>query len=145
MYSIHFLYQKVHCVRMQRISLTMASHLKQYLSAIRSMQISLGFPDPRDHNSPPALQRVQAGIRRAQMLKRSQPRVRLPITITILRQLKAALDQAANPNRVVLWAIACTAFFGFFHLGELLLHSKTEYYPGLGCGGYHHLMTRSQA
>ena len=35
---------------------------KSYLSALRSMQISLGLPDPRDQSSLPILKRVQAGI-----------------------------------------------------------------------------------
>ena len=37
---------------------------QSYLSAVCSMQISLGFPDPRDPSSMPILKRVQAGIRR---------------------------------------------------------------------------------
>lgn len=103
--------------------------IKSYLSALRSMQISLGLPDPRDQNSLPVLKRVQAGIRRAHMLKGSQPRVRLPITISIIRQLRTAWDRASDPNKVVLWAVACTAFFVFFRLGELLLRSKAEFHP----------------
>ena len=35
---------------------------KSYLSAPRSMQISLGLPDPREQSSLPVLKRVQAGI-----------------------------------------------------------------------------------
>ena len=34
--------------------------IKSYLSAIRSMQISLGLPDPRDNSSLPRLRRVLA-------------------------------------------------------------------------------------
>ena len=41
---------------------------QSYLSAVHSMQISLGFPDPRDHSSMPILKRVQAGIRRVRAL-----------------------------------------------------------------------------
>ena len=43
-----------------------------YLSAVRSMQISLGLPDPRDESSLPYLKRVHAGIRRAQLNKAGQ-------------------------------------------------------------------------
>ena len=103
--------------------------VKPYLSAVRSMQISLGLPDPRDQGSLPALKRIQAGIRQIYMMKGAKRHIRLPITIPLLCQLKRTWEQASNPNKVVLWAIACTAFFGFFRLGELLMHSKAEFNP----------------
>ena len=93
------------------------------------MQISLGLPDPRDQSSLPVLKRVQAGIRRARMMKGSSPRIRLPITAHILRQIHADLVRTSNPNRTALWAIACTAFFGFFRLGELLPESAGAFNP----------------
>ena len=40
---------------------------RSYLAAMRSMQISLGPPDPRDQSSMPLLKRVQAGIRRVRV------------------------------------------------------------------------------
>ena len=36
-----------------------------------------------------------------------------------------------NPRKVVLWAIACTAFFGFFGLGELLMDAKDAFNPAV--------------
>ena len=54
---------------------------KSYLSAIRSMQISLGLPDPRDQSSLPVLKRVQAGISRARLARGAAVRVRFPITV----------------------------------------------------------------
>ena len=36
--------------------------IKTYLAAVRSMQISLGLPDPQDQSSLPMLKHVQAGI-----------------------------------------------------------------------------------
>ena len=93
------------------------------------MQISLGLPDPRDQGSLPILKRVQAGIHRAHLLKGSPPRIRLPITAQVLRKIWTALNQSADPNKVVLWAICCTAFLGFFRLGELLLRSAEEFQP----------------
>lgn len=93
---------------------------KAYLSALRSMQISLGFPDPREHSSLPVLKRVQAGISRARMVKGSPPRIRLPITGQVLCRIGAHLVASSDSDKPVLLAIACTAFFGFFRLGELL-------------------------
>ena len=60
---------------------------KSYLSAVRNLQISMGFPDPREQSSLPILKRVQAGISRARMLKGSPPRIRLPITANIMEQI----------------------------------------------------------
>ena len=36
-----------------------------YLSAVRSMQLSLGLPDPREQSAMPILKRIQAGIRQS--------------------------------------------------------------------------------
>ena len=54
-------------------------------------------------------------------------KVRLPITAPLLRQIKLSLDNSAHPDRLVLWAVCCTAFFGCFRLGELLLDSATSF------------------
>ena len=101
---------------------------KSYLSAIRSMQISLGLPDPRDQSSLPVLKRVLAGISRARLSRGATVRVRLPITTPVLRQIHGAVSRSSDPERVVLWAIACTAFFGFFRLGELLVESADRFH-----------------
>ena len=98
-----------------------------YLSAVRSMQISLGLPDPRDESSLPYLKRVQAGIRRAQLNKAVPSRVRLPVTASLLEQIRVALDDSTYLHKMVVWAVACVAFFGFFRLGELLLDSPLAF------------------
>ena len=103
---------------------------KAYLSALCNAQISLGLPDPRSQSSLPLLKRVQAGIRRIRLEAGStSPRVRLPITVHTLGRIREALGASANPNATVIWAIACTAFFGFFRLGELLPESANAFNP----------------
>ena len=77
-----------------------------YLAAVRSMQISLGLPDPRDQSSLPILKRVQAGISRARLLKASPPRVRLPITAQLLSKIKSALEGSSHPEKLALWAVS---------------------------------------
>ena len=106
--------------------------IKSYLAAVRNMQISLGFPDPREQSSLPILKRVQAGISRMRMLKGSPPRIRLPITAHILGRIKSSLDASSNPDKTVLWAIATSAFFGFFRLGELLPDSVASFNAATG-------------
>ena len=103
--------------------------VQTYLAAVRNMQLSLGLPDPREQSSMPILKRVQAGISRAR-LGRGQPSlVRLPITASLLRRIKDELERWAYPEKLVLWAVCCTAFFGFFRLGELLLTSRSDFNP----------------
>ena len=100
---------------------------KSYLAAVRNMQISLGLPDLRDQSSWPILKRVQAGISRARSLRGESSRVRLLITAHILGQLKEKLLSSSHPEKITLWAIASTAFFGFFQLRELLLISAPSF------------------
>ena len=99
--------------------------VKSYLAAVRNMQISLGFPDPRDQSSMPMLKRIQAGIRRVRMEKGSKSRIRLPITLTVLGKIHQQLITTQHPHRQLLWAISALAFFGFFRLGELLPERST--------------------
>ena len=104
---------------------------RSYLSAVRSMQISLGLPDPRERSAMPALNRVLAGIKRMRLHSGPPACVRLPITALVLNRIREALQTSSNPNRVVLWAIFCLAFFGFFRLGELLLQSPGTFNPSV--------------
>ena len=62
--------------------------IRTYLSAVRSMQISLGFPDPRTQSTMPRLERIQAGIRRALATSGKLKKVRLPVTPAILGGLQ---------------------------------------------------------
>ena len=103
--------------------------IKSYLAAVRSMQISLGLPDPRESSSLPTLKRVLDGVKRVRMVKGVAPRARLPVTATVLLRVHEHLSSAQDQIRSALWAIACTAFFGFFRLGELLPESANAYNP----------------
>lgn len=100
--------------------------IKSYLSGLRNMQISLGLPDPREQSSLLILKWVQAGICRTRMLKGLPPRIRLPITAHILKQIQELLATSADPDKL---AIASSAFFSFFHLGELLPASSDSFHP----------------
>ena len=100
--------------------------IKSYLPGVRNIQLSLGFPNPRDQASLPILKRVQAGIKRDR-LGTTPASVRLPVTPPLLRQLRQYLDATAHKERVAMWAICCMAFFGCFRLGELLLESPNSF------------------
>ena len=105
---------------------------KSYLSALRSMQISLGLLDLGEQSSLPVLKRVQAGISRARLLKGPTTRIRLPITAHLMNRMRVSLSASSNPEKVVIWAVVCSAFFGFFRLGELLPDSVNSFNPALG-------------
>ena len=105
--------------------------VKSYLAAIRNTQLSLGLPDPREHSALPVLRRVLAGIRRSRIGRGRPSRIRLPITAPLLRDIREELERSADPERRVLWAVSCTAFFGFFRLGELLLTKLSDFDPRL--------------
>ena len=100
---------------------------KTYLAGIRNTQLSLGLPDPRDQSSLPLLKRVQAGISRVRLQRGATAKIRLPITPQILRRIRQTLENTSHPKSRLIWAVCCTAFFGFFRLGELLLDSQSAF------------------
>ena len=101
--------------------------IKTYLAAVRHLQISRDLPEPRAEPMP-KLALVQRGIQRLRPQSASKPR--LPITPDILRQLKALwTGQATDFNIIMLWAACCTAFFGFFRMGELTSPTVTNQGP----------------
>ena len=101
--------------------------VKSYLAAIRNTQLSLGLPDPREQSSLPILRRVLAGISRSRLGRGVPSRVRLPVTASLLSDIRRELVQSTHPERLVLWAVCSTAFFGFFRLGELLLTNPADF------------------
>ena len=106
--------------------------VKAYLSAVQNLQLSLGLPDPRDQSSLPVLKRVLAGISRAYADRNKEtPRSRLPITVQILTRIHDTLFISPGEESTLIWAIAATAFFGFFRLGELLVISPRDFNPAV--------------
>ena len=101
--------------------------IKTYMSAIRNTQLSLGLPDPREQSTLPVLKRVLAGISRSRLGRGQPSKLRLPITAVLLHKIRDEMERSAHPGRRTLWAICCTAFFGFFRLGELLLTRAADF------------------
>ena len=74
---------------------------------------------------------TEAGPGQNSALKGPPSRPRLPITAAVMDRIRAYLVQSVHPHRDVVWAICCTAFFGFFRLGELLPVSRAQITPAV--------------
>ena len=85
--------------------------IKVYLAAILNMHVEAGYVgNDADH---PLLHRTLQGIKRS---IGDQTRIRLPITMTIMRQLKNAIrahPQLHMSDKLMLWSAFTMAFFGF--------------------------------
>jgi len=88
------------------------SSIKVYLSAVCSLHIDYGFPDPIVNRL--QLQRLLRGIKHHQSTNLPQ---RQPVTADLMSVLHKPLD-FINPESVMLWAACCLGFSGFLRAAE---------------------------
>ena len=97
------------------------STIESYLTALRHFRV---VTDP--HCTLPTLHSpymkvLLRGIRRVQA-KQAPARVRLPITTSLMRRIKAQLSiPPASYLKVLIWAACSVGFFGFLRAGEFLV------------------------
>ena len=101
--------------------------IKCYLSAVRHLQISCGGGDPRVE-SMPLLELMLRGSRKEQ--SGIPKRTRLSITPSILEQLCRVWNRdSSDRDNIMLWAVCCVGFFGFFRSGELMAPEDGKFDP----------------
>ena len=73
------------------------------------------------------LEQVLCGIKKEQSY-RFPTKIRLPIAIQIMRQIKELLLQTPHDyNSILMWAVCCAAFFGFLRCSEFTVPKVQDY------------------
>ena len=107
------------------------STIESYLAALRHYRVVTDPSNMAPSFHSPHMSVLLRGIRRTQALK-APPRVRLPITSTLLRRIKSVLaQQHSEYQNVLTWAACCTGFFGFLRCGEFLVPDGAVFCPDI--------------
>ena len=98
--------------------------IKVHLSAVRSLHVDQGFPDPLENYL--WLIRVVRGIKHSQVSLPANPR--LPISSNILCIIHSALDFNSLDDHMF-WAACLLAYFGFLRSAEFTFPSLSAFNP----------------
>ena len=101
------------------------SSIKVYLSAVRSLNIEQGFPNPLPNCL--RLQRVLRGVKCSQGSPAAQ---RLPITDSLLLVIHRALD-LKNFDHCAFWAACMLGYFGFLRAAEFTVPNLASFSPAI--------------
>ena len=96
------------------------SSIKVYLSALQSLHIHNGLPDPLVNCL--QLQRLLKGIKQVQD---ASPVMRLPITIDLMKVIQCSLDFNSR-DHIMPWVVCCLGFFSFLHASKFTTNSPFD-------------------
>jgi hypothetical protein len=100
------------------------SVVRKYLAAVRAWHITQGWPPPLsddDHD------RINWSLRGLENIQGNRKRpLRPPITIDMLRALRASLDLNI-PFEACIWAMALCAFWGMMRFGEVSVTTRNAF------------------
>ena len=89
-----------------------------YISAIHNLHIASGKHHHFANQLTPWLEQVLHGIKREQACTLAT-RIRLLITIQVMRRIKVhLLKHPYKYHNILMWAVCCTAFFGYFRCSQ---------------------------
>ena len=94
-----------------------ANSIPNYLNVVRLLHLQSGYKNPLDDNFEVGL--IKKGIRRE---KGVPPVQKAPITVPILRKIRATLD-LDKPSDLAFWAACVLGFHGFMRKSTLLSSS----------------------
>lgn len=105
--------------------------VKTYLSAVRHLQISMGLGDPFGAGASfPRLEYVLRGVKRVEARKEGANKQRLPITPSILAQLRDVWAPQGHTWEIrLIWAASTLCFFAFLRAGEMTTPTRSSYDP----------------
>ena len=90
--------------------------IKDYLSAMRRLQVVAGMCDPFA-SSWPCLECALKGVKHAAAVSGVEARVRLPVTPKILNLLRSFWSgNSSGFESVMLWVACCMCYFSFFEI-----------------------------
>lgn len=93
-------------------------NIKVYMAGVCSAHVTFVHHGTLKKQCAPSLDQLMRRIQNDKC-KTSSPKVRLPITIGIMAQIKSVLTKHSNNYKsTMIWAAYCTAFFGFLRVSK---------------------------
>ena len=101
--------------------------VKVYLSAVHHLHMIKGKHTQFTVQLTPCLKQVLKGIKKAQAVRR-QPTTRKPITLSIMKGIRATLLSLPRCfANIMTWAACCLAFFEFLRSSEFTVPAQDDY------------------